>query len=87
MGILPTVVPVTIQATGVAASLLVACVAGMAFGQDAPAPPPQQDTEKRSTGLPQRVSWTFNFDAGVGSFSFFNSLFTNPRDEPSGDSQ
>ena len=82
---MPTVVLVTIQATGVAASLLVVCVAGMAFGQDAPAPPPQQDTEKRSTGLPRRVSWTFNFDAGVGSFSFFNSLFTNPRDEPTGD--
>jgi hypothetical protein len=63
----------TIHATGLAA-VLVLGVAAAASGQ-----------EQRSTGLPPRVSWTFNVDAGIGSFSFLNSLFTNPRDEPSGD--
>jgi len=41
--------------------------------------------EPRATGLPPVLSWTFNFDAGIGSFGFFNSLYTNPHDEPSGD--
>jgi len=41
--------------------------------------------ETRGTGLPSALTWTFNFDAGFGSFGFFNSLYTNPHDEPSGD--
>jgi hypothetical protein len=41
--------------------------------------------EPRGTGLPARLDWTFNLDAGFGSFAFFNSLYTNPHDEPSGD--
>ena len=39
----------------------------------------------RSTGLPTRVEWKFNFDAGLGMFGFANSLYTNPRPDPSGD--
>jgi hypothetical protein len=44
----------------------------------------EQEPEYRPTGLPA-MNWTFGFDAGFGTFSFLNSLFTNPRDEPSGD--
>ena len=32
------------------------------------------------TGLPPRVTWTFNFDAGWGNFGFGNSLFNNPKE-------
>ncbi len=45
----------------------------------------QEQPEARTTGLPPKVKWTFNFDAGFGAFGFMNSLFANPRDEPSGD--
>ena len=73
---------------GVALALVLAS-SRAAEGQDvppAPTPTPAPPVEEpRSTGLPSGMNWTFNFDAGFGSFSFFNSLFTNPRDEPSGD--
>ena len=52
-----------------------------AEGQEAP---PEQPAA-RSTGLPPQIEWTFDFDAGFGAFGFLNSLYTNPRDEPSGD--
>lgn len=54
-------------------------VAGAARAQDA-APPPAQE-EERPTGLPKALEWTFNFDAGWGTFGFQNSLFTNPKEE------
>jgi hypothetical protein len=38
-----------------------------------------KEAEARPTGLPSRVSWTFNLDAGWGSFGFANSLFQNPH--------
>jgi Alginate export len=41
---------------------------------------PPQGEEGRTTGLPSAVSWTFNFDAGWGTFGFANSLFNNPRE-------
>jgi hypothetical protein len=41
--------------------------------------------EARSTGLPKKVQWTFNFDAGLGSFGFAHSLYTNVKPDPSGD--
>jgi hypothetical protein len=41
-----------------------------------PAPPP---------GLPAGVDWTFNLDATFGAFGFGNSLYRNPRPDPSGD--
>src|SRR3954451_3393420 len=45
-----------------------------------------QETEKaRSTGLPNKVQWKFNFDAGLGGFGFAHSLYTNVRPDPSGD--
>jgi hypothetical protein len=45
--------------------------------QDTPQPKPE---EERPTGLPSRVTWTFNFDAGWGTFGFANSLFDNPKE-------
>ena len=39
----------------------------------------------RPTGLPEAVDWTFNINAGLGAFAFSNSLYTNPRPDPSGD--
>jgi hypothetical protein len=49
------------------------CLAAVAAqAQDQPA--------ERSTGLPPAVKWTFNFDAGWGTFGFANSLFINPKE-------
>jgi hypothetical protein len=42
-------------------------------------------TEERPTGLPPKVQWKFNLDAGLGTFGFSNSLYTNVRPDPSGD--
>jgi alginate export protein len=44
-----------------------------------------QESESRPTGLPSKVQWKFNFDAGLGTFGFNNSLYTNVRPDPSGD--
>jgi hypothetical protein len=44
-----------------------------------------QSKDERSNGLPKSVSWTFNFDAGIGAFGFGNSLYTNAKPDPSGD--
>jgi hypothetical protein len=41
---------------------------------------PQDNQEARPTGLPSPIKWTFNFDAGWGTFGFGNSLFINPKD-------
>jgi hypothetical protein len=49
-------------------------------------PEPPADTQKkeeRSTGLPKSFKWTFNFDAGWGTFGFANSLYTDVRPDPS----
>jgi hypothetical protein len=47
-------------------------------------PPPQNadpnQEKERSTGLPPSVKWTFNFDAGWGTFGFANSLYNNPKE-------
>jgi hypothetical protein len=40
----------------------------------------QDQAQERPTGLPARVKWTFNFDAGWGTFGFANSLFDNPKE-------
>ena len=37
--------------------------------------------DKVDTGLPSRVEWTFNLDAGWGTFGFGNSLFDNPKED------
>lgn len=36
--------------------------------------------QDRPTGLPSQLTWTFNFDAGWGTFGFANSLFDNPKE-------
>ena len=41
---------------------------------------PQDKQEDRATGLPSAIKWTFNFDAGWGTFGFGNSLFINPKE-------
>ena len=41
---------------------------------------PQDKEQERSTGLPSGVKWTFNFDAGWGTFGFANSLYDNPKE-------
>src|SRR5262245_28822354 len=44
-------------------------------------PRDQQDKQdERPTGLPGGITWTFNFDAGWGTFGFANSLFQNPKE-------
>ena len=61
-------------------SLVVAGPA-IARAQDpTPSPPQEPKEEARQTGLPSRISWTFNFDAGWGTFGFANSLFNNPKE-------
>ena len=47
--------------------------------QDAAPQNPPAKEEERSTGLPSTVKWTFNFDAGWGTFGFANSLYNNPK--------
>jgi hypothetical protein len=39
-----------------------------------------QAQDVRPTGLPKRITWTFNMDAGWGTFGFGNSLYTNPHE-------
>jgi hypothetical protein len=47
----------------------------------AAAPAAAQDpVEPRATGLPAKLTWTFNFDASWGTFGFGNSLFEDPRE-------
>jgi hypothetical protein len=41
--------------------------------------------EARPTGLPRKVEWTFNLDAGFGVFGFNNSLYQDVRPDPVGD--
>src|SRR5690349_23471082 len=62
----------------ISAAVLLALAAAPAFAEDEakPTPPP---------GLPAGVDWTFNLDAGYGVFGFDNSLYLNPRPDPSGD--
>src|SRR5207247_6261479 len=53
-----------------------------AFAQTAgqtPPPAAPSQPEERTTGLPPRVDWKFNFDAGWGTFGFANSYYNNPK--------
>jgi hypothetical protein len=45
-----------------------------------PPPPQPPPAASRPTGLPKAITWTFNLDAGWGSFGFANSLFDNPKE-------
>jgi len=75
-----------------AVGLLLVGGAGQVRAQDTTAAAvPAQDTtadttaaEERGTGLPSKVHWKFNFDAGLGEFGFNNSLYTDARPDPSG---
>jgi hypothetical protein len=62
----------------VAAAVLLALGATPALAEEEAkkAPPP---------GLPAGVDWEFNLDATFGAFGFGNSLYRNPRPDPSGD--
>ena len=67
---------------------LVLAGVGLALAQEQtaePQPAQGQAAEARPTGLPSKVTWTFNFDAGFGVFGFANSLYTDARPDPSGD--
>jgi hypothetical protein len=60
---------------------LVLLVPADAGAQDPPpADKPAGQEPERPTGLPSSLKWTFNFDAGWGTFGFANSLFTNPKE-------
>ena len=39
-----------------------------------------KEHESRQTGLPSAIAWTFNLDAGWGTFGFANSLYANTHD-------
>ena len=60
-------------------ALFIVVAVGYPVAARAQDPPPEQP-EERSTGLPSPITWTFNFDAGWGSFGFANSLFDNPKE-------
>lgn len=59
---------------GILVGLLLVTWSGQVFAQG----------EARSTGLPKKVQWTFNLDAGIGAFGFGHSLYTDVRPDPSG---
>jgi hypothetical protein len=52
----------------------------VATAQDAPQSTAEGKGEPRATGLPSSMNWTFNSDAGWGSFGFANSLYKNTKD-------
>ena len=68
---------VVIHLTAAAIVLLFAASSARAQSNDS--------TTARSTGLPNKIHWKFNFDAGLGTFGFANSLYTDVRPDPSGD--
>jgi hypothetical protein len=69
--------PLTASSVALLGAMLLAG-SGRLLAQDHPA-------ETRPTGLPRKVTWTFNLDAGIGTFGFNNSLYTDARPDPSGD--
>ena len=74
----------TVQVLLAAVALLMPPAAfAQTAGQSPPppaAPAAAPDTpEERSPGLPPHVKWTFNFDAGWGTFGFANSYYNNPK--------
>src|SRR5262245_22837349 len=68
-----------------AMSILLLGVALDVRAQESSAADTQHEQKERPTGLPDAGEWTFNMNAGVGAFAFSNSLYANPRPDPSGD--
>jgi hypothetical protein len=64
-------------------ALLFLAGTAQAHAQDSVSTP--APAEQRPTGLPKKLQWEFNFDAGLGTFGFSNSLYTDVRPDPSGD--
>jgi hypothetical protein len=62
------------------ALLLLLAAPAPAQAQDPPQDKPEEPSDERPTGLPSPIKWTFNFDAGWGTFGFANSLFNNPKE-------
>src|SRR5262245_3131833 len=60
--------------------IIVGCILATMAGQAS-----AQRKDERPTGLPKKLDWTFNLDAGLGGFGFANSLYTDVRPDPSGD--
>ncbi len=60
-------------------TMALAIAPAAAVAQDAAPAKPQEKAEERPTGLPSRIEWTFNLDAGWGTFGFANSLYDNPK--------
>ena len=60
---------------------LVLLVPALARAQATTQDPQQEQPDTRPTGLPSRIDWTFNLDAGWGTFGFGNSLFDNPKED------
>ena len=56
-----------------AGGLLTLAPGGLAGAQSA-------QPDERPTGLPSKLTWTFNFDASWGTFGFGNSLFEDPKE-------
>jgi|tagenome__1003787_1003787.scaffolds.fasta_scaffold20879690_1 hypothetical protein len=78
-------------ATGVIGTALVLLFSTCVLAQETSSAPPTdtqktepEKKEERSTGLPEQIKWTFNFDAAWGTFGFGNSLYTDVRPDPSG---
>ena len=68
----------------VSIGLLLLAAAGKAQAQDSVPPAPAEE-EERSTGLPGKVDWNFNFDAGLGSVRLLQFPLHQLRPDPSGD--
>ena len=66
---------ISIPAILLSAVIAVPAAAQTTSPQDKPA-----QAEARPTGLPAGITWTFNFDAGWGTFGFANSLYDNPKE-------
>ena len=66
---------IPIPAILLSAVIAVPAAAQTTSPQDKPA-----QAEARPTGLPAGITWTFNFDAGWGTFGFANSLYDNPKE-------
>jgi hypothetical protein len=71
-----------IMARAMALCQLLLLVPAIVHAQDTSVPTEHvaDHEQQRPTGLPSRVKWTFNFDAGWGTFGFANSLYDNPKE-------